>query len=171
LYEDHKPQTAFEVILIEQIASDYWRLLRIKKSEGAEIEERLAYAPLKYAQEEAGRRVLARRGEYGDFVEDSSLLNLILSPDGRKDQWVKQNGPTTEDDNKSLKLLKTTNEERERLYYSKLLRPELNPLSMRYESNLEHRILRAFITLIKIQEIRNGFVSQKPQKRPPRHDD
>jgi hypothetical protein len=133
MYEDYKPQTVLEEILIEQLVSDYWRLLRIKRSETAEIGETLAYAPLNYSREEDGRRSRAVRGEYGDFVSQVD----------------------------SLKLLETTNEERKRLYCTKLLRPELNALLMRYESGLEHRIYRALITLIRIQEIRNGFVSQK----------
>ncbi|MGO9644551.1 MAG: hypothetical protein ACLPY5_07365 [Candidatus Bathyarchaeia archaeon] len=174
MYADYKPQTVFEEILIERMADALWRLRRIQRSENAQIEERLAYAPLKYAEEEAKRRTQARIGGYGDFIlkQQSTVANLQASLDGpdnetQKATWLKENGPISEDDNESLKRLKNTDEYRKRLYCTKLLQPELNVLSMRYEASLEHQFYRALLTLMKIQADRNGFVSQKSNSEQP----
>jgi len=167
MYEDYNPQTAIEEILIEKIVSAYWRLRRIKISENAKIEEKLVYSSLDYARKEARRRARARKGGYGDFVSQYvPLLESDPSVIDEKDLWLKENGPITDDDNDSLKLLKKTNEERKRLYTRKLLHPQPDILSMRYESSLEHQFFRALIMLIKIKEIRNGFVSQKTTNEP-----
>ncbi|HKM76271.1 MAG TPA: hypothetical protein VJZ32_07625 [Candidatus Bathyarchaeia archaeon] len=175
LYEDYKPQTAVEEVLIDRMASAIWRQWRLTKAENAKIEERLAYAPLEYASKEAKRRTRARLGEYGDFIPaaqykpTADLQAELVGPDAatQKARWLEENGPISDDDNESLKVLKETNEYRKRLYCTKLLQPELDDLSMRYEASLEREFYRALLTLMKIQADRNGFVSQKSNRHQP----
>ena len=111
MYEDYKPQTVFEEVLIDRMANAVWRQWRLTKSENVKIEERLAYASLDYASKEAQRRIRAITGGYGDFaIQPQVDLDALVVPDAKtqKAQWLQENGPIREDDNEGLKVLKTT---------------------------------------------------------------
>jgi len=63
-----------------------------------------------------------------------------------------------------LEILKSTAEERKKLYMESRLRPEVHPLLLRYESTLERQFYRSLMILTKIKEAESldiGFVSQK----------
>jgi hypothetical protein len=154
LRRDFRPSSMIEEILVEQMAQSLWRRKRILRSEKSEIEASLAEAPLKFDEQEHHRREFARYGGYGTSPPDNaaeSLLDLTHVLRGN-------------DNDPHLEILKSTAEERKKLYIESRLRPEVHPLLLRYESTLERQFYRALIMLTKIKEAASrdtGFVSQK----------
>lgn len=164
---ESQPETAVEEILVELIAASSWRLRRIRRAERAEIQERLAYALLEFAEEESDRRRHAIGGGYGGRPPDTPPLESLLEDlEGqRRDQWQREHDPIKDDDSDALKALKSSVDERQRLHLESELHPNPDALTLRYESSLEGQFYRALVMLTKIRNDRIGFVSQNTPKR------
>jgi hypothetical protein len=169
-FEELQPETAVEETLVEQMATSIWRLRRIARAERAEIQHRLAYALLKFAEEESERRSHASQGGYGGppakhdehFPASLEEISESISRENEdaRDQWQREHEPIREDDNDALKALKSSFGERQRLYVESQLHPNPDALTLRYETSLEGRFYRALVMLTTIRKNRIGFVSQ-----------
>lgn len=159
---EFQPETVVEEILVEQMAASIWRLRRIRRAETAEIQNRLTYALLKFAEEESDRRRLASEGGYGGPPAAGNLLIPFTDEHEKyqRDQWQREHDPIRGDDCDALKWLKSNVEERQRLHLESELHPNPDALTLRYEAGLEGQFYRALLMLTKIRNDRIGFVSQ-----------
>jgi len=126
LRRDFQPQTAIEEILVEQMAAALWRRQRIVRAEKAEIEEKLAYAPYKFDEDEECREKLT---QYAGF-------------------------PATAQHR--MRALRESTAQRLQLHMEKQLHPSTDALMIRYDSTLERQFYRALVVLLKIQSARQG---------------
>jgi hypothetical protein len=172
-FAEFQPETAVEEFLVEQMATSIWRLRRIRKAERAEIQKRMTFALAEFALEESKMRSEAvRKGNEGLLPTNPSLYS---SPDLQKyleyfeklprDQRQHEHDPINDGDNVILSALNSTAVARERMLLESELHPNLDALTLRYESGLEGQFYRALMMLTKIRKDRIGFVSQNTSER------